>query len=107
MRIFYFSLFLLLTFTLTAQEPADFLNGRKLGTSEVKLYPNPTFGGVVNILTQANADKEITVYDVFGEVVLKDQINGKTLDVSRLAPGVYVLQISEGQQTITRKLVVK
>lgn len=107
MRILYFSFFLLFTITLSAQQPVDFQNGRTSEISEAKLYPNPATGGIVHILTPANADKHITVYDVFGEVVLTDKINGKTLDISRLVSGVYVLQVNESGKTFTRKLVVK
>lgn len=107
MRILYFTLFMFLTVALSAQTSLEFQNETTQEISEVKLYPNPAFEGMVHILTKANADKHITVYDVFGEVVLTDKIIGKTLDISRLAPGVYVLQVNEGQKTLTRKLVVK
>lgn len=107
MRKLYFALFMLITVTLSAQTSFDFQKSNTQEISELKLYPNPAFEGVVHILTKANIDKRITVYDVFGEVVLTDKITGKTLDISRLAPGVYVLQINEGQKTMTRKLVVK
>lgn len=98
---------MIVTAALSAQTPRDFQNGATVGTHEVELYPNPAFEGVVHILTKANADKQITVYDVFGEMVLTDKIVGKTLDISRLVTGVYVLQVNEGQKTMTRKLVVK
>ncbi|MGB6150893.1 MAG: T9SS type A sorting domain-containing protein [Pricia sp.] len=107
MKILYFSLFLLFTITLFAQESPEYQNHRTSEISEVKLYPNPAFGGIVHILTPVNADKRITVYDVFGEVVLTDKIKGKTLDISRLVAGVYVLQVNESDKTFTRKLVVK
>ncbi|MEX0363491.1 MAG: T9SS type A sorting domain-containing protein [Allomuricauda sp.] len=47
------------------------------------------------------------IYDVFGEVVLTDRISTNTLNVSRLVPGVYVLQVTEDKKTMTRKLVIK
>ncbi len=98
---------MLFTVALSAQTTPDFKNDSSIETSEVKLYPNPAFEGVVHILTKANADKQVSVYDVFGEIVLTDKIAGKTLDISRLVSGVYVLQINEGEKTMTRKLVVK
>jgi hypothetical protein len=107
MRIFYLSLFLLFTLALSAQESHHIENRTTSEIAEAKLYPNPAFGSVVNIITKANAEKRITVYDVFGEVVLTAKISGKTLDISRLVPGVYVIQVNEGQKTMTRKLVVK
>ncbi|HET8735533.1 MAG TPA: T9SS type A sorting domain-containing protein [Pricia sp.] len=107
MRLLYLSLFLLFTMSLSAQESQDFQKGTVNDVADVRLYPNPAFGGVVHVVTQSNSDKRITIYDVFGKVVLKDKISGQTLDITRLAPGVYVLQVNEGQKTMTRKLVVK
>lgn len=72
-----------------------------------KMYPNPAYGSEVYITTETNGTKEIKIYDVFGEVVLTNRITTNTLDISRLVPGVYVLQVTERKKTMTRKLVVK
>ncbi|THV61599.1 T9SS type A sorting domain-containing protein [Flagellimonas alvinocaridis] len=81
-------------------EPAQELQG-------FKMYPNPAYGEEVYITTESNGTKQIKVFDVFGEVVLTDRIATNTLDISRLVPGVYVLQVTEQKKTMTRKLVVK
>lgn len=75
--------------------------------SSFKLYPNPATNDVVYITTHHNGTKEIVIYDVFGEVVLTDRIQTKALSISRLVAGVYVLQVTENNETMTRKLVVK
>ncbi|WP_375325612.1 T9SS type A sorting domain-containing protein [Flagellimonas sp. GZD32] len=72
-----------------------------------KMYPNPAYGNEVYITTESNGTKQIKIFDVFGEVVLTDRISTNTLDISRLVPGVYVLQVTEEKKTMTRKLVVK
>ncbi|MDC6365477.1 MULTISPECIES: T9SS type A sorting domain-containing protein [Flavobacteriaceae] len=72
-----------------------------------KMYPNPVYGEEVYITTETNGSKQIKIYDVFGEVVLTDRITTNTLNISRLVPGVYVLQVTEQKKTMTRKLVVK
>ena len=72
-----------------------------------KMYPNPAYGEEIYITTASNGKKNIKVYDVFGEIVLTDKISTNTLDISRLVPGVYVLQVTEDKKTMTRKLVVK
>ncbi|MER3375488.1 MAG: T9SS type A sorting domain-containing protein [Allomuricauda sp.] len=72
-----------------------------------KMYPNPAYGEEIYITTETNGNKAIKIYDVFGEVVLTDRISTNTLDISRLVPGVYVLQVTEQKKTMTRKLVVK
>lgn len=72
-----------------------------------KMYPNPVYGDEVYVTTETNGSKAIRIYDVFGEVVLTDRISTNTLNVSRLVPGVYVLQVTEDKKTMTRKLVIK
>lgn len=75
--------------------------------STFKLYPNPATNGIVYITTPTNSTKEIIIYDVFGEIVLTDRIKIKALNISRLITGVYVLQVTENNETMTRKLIVK
>ena len=93
-------------FTLSGQE--------KLGSQEsnneivgFKLYPNPTFNDVVYITTKDNGTKDILVYDLFGEIVLKERTSYKELNISKLDAGVYIVQVTENNKTISRKLVVK
>ena len=72
-----------------------------------KMYPNPAYGDEIYITTENNGSKKIQVFDVFGDAVLNTTITTNTLNISRLVPGVYVLQVTEGKKTMTRKLVVK
>ena len=62
---------------------------------------------MVYITTKINSQKEIVIYDVFGEIVLTDRITSNTLNISKLVSGVYMLQVTEMNETMTRKLVVK
>ncbi len=107
MKKIYFALLMVFSVSLSAQEPMDFNNPRNEEISGFKLYPNPAFNDVVYITTEKNARKEVTVYDVFGEIVLTERILNTSLNISKLVPGVYVLQVTEESKTITRKLVVK
>src|SRR5690606_4641341 len=72
-----------------------------------QMSANPAHGDEVNITTAPNGSNPINVYDICGEAVLHARITTNTLDISRLVPGVYVLQVSEDKKTMTRKLVVK
>jgi hypothetical protein len=64
----------------------------------------------VNILH--NADVTVTVSNVIGKKVLEHSYNlqrGKntiSLDVHNLMPGIYLYTISEGRNTITRRMIV-
>ncbi len=107
MKLLYLALFLACTSVLSAQDfsPQDPDPGKE--SHEFTLYPNPAFDDMVYVTTRQNDHKAITVYDVFGKVVLRDRISTNALNISRLVPGVYVLQVVENNRTMTRKLVVK
>lgn len=105
-KIYLVLLLVLFSFGISAQENTDTSVVTPTDIPEFKLYPNPSSDNVVYITTKDNLYKEITVYDVFGKVVLVDRITHNTLNISRLVPGVYVMQITENKKTMTRKLVV-
>lgn len=106
-----YKLFLIMAFAISmavsGQETAPNFHGQGQEERDFTLYPNPAFDNVVYITTQANATKIVSVYDVFGKVVLRDRITGNSLNISRLVPGVYVIKVVENTKTMCRKLVVK
>lgn len=107
MKKCYFGLSLLFALSSYAQDVANHSNPATFEKSTFQLYPNPAVNDIVYITTAVNGKKDIVVYDVFGEIVLTDRISSKTLNISRLVAGVYVLQVIEMGDTMTRKLVVK
>ncbi len=107
MKKIYFSLLMVFTIAASGQEITDSQNSKDDEISGFKLYPNPAYDDVVYVTTKDNHRKEIIVYDVFGKVVLTDRISTSVLNISRLMPGIYVLQVTEDKKTIRRKLVVK
>jgi hypothetical protein len=92
---------------LYAQDTIDINNLRNDEIVGFKLYPNPAIADVVYVTTQNNNLKEVRIYDVFGELVLTEKLSTKAMNISRLSPGVYVVQVTENDKSITRKLVVK
>jgi predicted extracellular nuclease len=73
----------------------------------LEVYPNPVRGSIVNITTAANADKNISVFDVLGKKVMQTELSGQTLNIGSLTSGVYIIKITEQGKTATRKLVVQ
>ncbi|RZJ37129.1 MAG: T9SS type A sorting domain-containing protein [Chryseobacterium sp.] len=71
-------------------------------SSAISYYPNPA----KNNLTVENSQEltNITIYDLAGKVVLKQDANSKNvkLDVSKLAKGVYMMRAAtkEGAKTV-------
>jgi len=107
MKIFYALLFIVFSMAVSAQEFVEEPLDRTAQISTFKLYPNPAYQEVVHITTKHNGLKDIVIYDVFGTIVLQDRITNTHLNISKLAPGVYVLQVTENRVSMTRKLVVK
>ncbi|HAF77210.1 MAG TPA: T9SS C-terminal target domain-containing protein [Maribacter sp.] len=107
MKKIYLMLFMVVSVGLYAQDTIDINNLDNDEITGFKLYPNPAIADVVYVTTQQNSLKEIRVYDVFGELVLTDKLSAKALNISKLSPGVYVVQMTENNKSITRKLVVK
>ena len=107
MKLLYLALVLAISPALSGQEYPKEQSDPTQEIHDFTLYPNPAFDDVVYITTRNNEHKSITVYDVFGKVVLRDRISTNALNISRLVPGVYVLQVAERNRTMTRKLVVK
>lgn len=107
MKKFYFVLIMALPLFSFGQELVTVNSEQVQELQGFKMYPNPVYGEEVYITTASNGSKQIKIYDVFGEVVLTDRISTNTLNISRLVPGVYVLQVTEKGKTMTRKLVVK
>jgi hypothetical protein len=79
---------------------------------EMAVSPNPTTEGVVLSLSSKISKKiEVRVTDISGKTVLSEkrsiQMGENTikLDVSNFAKGVYMLQVIENQNLITKKLL--
>jgi len=107
MKYLYLILFLGSTLVLSGQEKPNQPATTTKDSMEFDLYPNPAFQDVVYVTTRDNLGKDITVYDIFGKIVLRDRITANVLNISRLVPGVYFLQVDENNKSMTRKLVVK
>lgn len=68
-------------------------NREKSQKSSLILYPNPTTG-ICNILIKDNMlYQQYQIYDTFGRMVRTGKMNGTTLDMGSLQPGVYIVQL--------------
>lgn len=90
-----------------AQEKSSGKTLQETPIDGLSIYPNPTSGDRITISTKLNADKEIVIFDVLGKKVLQTELNSRELNISTLSPGIYIIQIKEGDATATRKLIVK
>jgi len=73
----------------------------------IGFYPNPVSNGKIYITSKSTLDKEILIFDVLGKKVLQTTISSKELNITSIPPGVYIIKITEGETTTTRKLIVR
>ena len=72
-----------------------------LMTTVLIVYPNPS-NGKINI----NKIVDINVYNILGDMIISKQ-NINVLDVIKLSPGTYHLQIKYNNKTINKRIIKK
>jgi len=93
-----FSLFSLASFAQDGKQP---------GNDALGFYPNPVSNGKIYITSKTNLDKDIMIFDVLGKKVLQTTISSRELCITSIPTGVYIIKITEGDTTATRKLIVR
>jgi hypothetical protein len=76
----------------------------------LKLYPNPAAGRVLALLTKPAGDKAlITIYDATGRIrhQFTTRQSGFTIDLTRLAPGIYFVKAHITTGETTAKLIIR
>ncbi|MCB0401708.1 MAG: T9SS type A sorting domain-containing protein [Flavobacteriales bacterium] len=71
------------------------------------VYPNP-FNGLLNIhYIPQNEMAEVRIFDVYGQLVKERLLTNSVtiVDLSRQAKGIYLVQVVDGQQVLTKKVV--
>jgi hypothetical protein len=76
----------------------------QLADESISVYPNPATN-VLNISAQIDITK-LVMFDVIGKQVISVE-NTKTINVSKLNAGVYLLKITSSKGTITKKIVIE
>ncbi len=79
----------------------------KQPSESLGFYPNPVSNGKIYITSKSSLDKEISIFDVLGKKVLQTTISSRELNIASIPPGVYIIKITEGETTATRKLIVR
>lgn len=70
------------------------------------LYPNPCTGKFT-IQTNSSASQNVQIYSVIGKIVFTQTISGTTnINVDTLQQGVYIARMTNGTNTIQKKLVI-
>ncbi|CAM1374228.1 Por secretion system C-terminal sorting domain-containing protein [Tenacibaculum litopenaei] len=72
-------------------------------------YPNPVLDKEFALTTASSEAKKVEVFTVLGSKVHTEVVKGLTnrIDLHGLNAGIYLLKVTEGTKTATKKLVVK
>jgi hypothetical protein len=76
----------------------------------VSVYPNPSTGGMVNVVISNKKTDEIqlNLYDAAGRMLMNEKLlsSETVLDMSRFATGVYTLTIRTQSEIINHRLII-
>ncbi|QCE42192.1 endonuclease [Psychroserpens sp. NJDZ02] len=81
------------------------LSTSEFDLKQVKVYPNPLNGTLLNIeVKEATAYK---IFDLLGKKILTGNVTptNKEANVSRLSKGVYIMKLESDNGTITKKII--
>lgn len=78
-----------------------------LNTESFELYPNPA-QNTVYVTLNTDAPAQISVLNVIGQEVRSYNVSDKNLalDIQGLQQGIYMIQVTQGTSTISKKLII-
>ena len=69
------------------------------------MYPNPV-NNVLHIDLNSAKETQVEVYNVLGKRVISKTIhNSSTINTEQLTDGIYILRLTQGNSTISKKLI--
>ena len=82
------------------------LSENEISEEDFTVYPNPTVNELeVRILVEENTSYQF--HSMLGQVVKVGNLNNRTINVSNLKAGMYILQINDGDEILTKKFMKK
>lgn len=81
------------------------LNKGNFNLNQIKIYPNPVRGNNINISTNTNLN--FNIYNLLGEKVQQGTVSSVKpfINIANIDRGVYILQLSSGLKTITKRII--
>ena len=84
------------------------LSINELIAQTTEIYPNPA-NNVLNIVSYTVGIEKINIYNLNGQLVLNKEVNNnqKTLNISSLESGIYIIDILSENTSVKRKLIIE
>ena len=71
---------------------------------DFKLYPNPVIGEILNISSSDNLT-EFRIFDMMGKELIKNHLEDNSVYVGTLPSGIYLIEITDGTSTKTKRFI--
>ena len=85
-------------------EIVGYLESPELADFDIKLYPNPIKGNILNVEIPSLETFNYRIINIQGRTILSGTSDGK-IDVSKLEGGMYFIEVNEGDETLTKKFI--
>lgn len=99
--------------TTTTSSPAKLVDLKSTGEKvphlmdeEFAIYPNPA-NNTINIVLEEGEQIEAHIFNTSGQLLLNSKLEegNKSIDISELNPGIYILSITANDETFTQKFI--
>ena len=97
------------TLVMSLEDPADFVGLSKNELAKTSVYPVPATDQLNIELPSAVESATLTITDVQGRQVYSATLNGvkKTIDVSSMKKGMYIVKITSDLTSVTKNVLIK
>jgi len=85
-------------------EIVGYLESPELAEFDIKLYPNPIKGNILNVEIPSLETFNYRIINIQGRTIRSGTSEGK-IDVSKLEGGMYFIEVNDGDETLTKKFI--
>jgi uncharacterized repeat protein (TIGR01451 family) len=76
----------------------------------VNIYPNPAHQSISLQSDISMKNAQVTIYDITGKISMHTNINADknaSIDISNLKQGIYIIQVTQGENITKKKLIIQ
>jgi hypothetical protein len=71
-----------------------------------KIYPNPVHSGTFEIVLTNNQDASFKIFNILGEIIIDGNSILQPIKIDNVQSGIYLIEVSNNNQSIVKKLIV-
>ena len=71
-----------------------------------KIYPNPVNSGTFEIILTNNQDASFKIFNILGEIIIDGNSILQPIKIDNVQSGIYLIEVSNNNQSIVKKLIV-